>query len=126
MKAKSINGKSTEAINVALIDSMADGFKPTLAIVFSSKSQDWKAIRNLLDAKGIAIYGCTTNGEFIDEEPQKGSAAILLLDLNKDFFQIYFEEYPNKNYREVATTIAKKAKEKFKKPAFIIGLSHNS
>ncbi len=125
MKAKSINGKSTEEIQAALKNSMADGFKPTLAIVFSSKSQDWKSIRALLDAKGIAIYGCTTNGEFIDEEPQKGSAAILLLDLNKDFFQIYFEEYPNENYREVATTIAKRAKEKFKKPAFIIGLSHN-
>ena len=125
MKAKSIKGKSTEAIKAALKASMVDGFTPTLAIVFISKSQDWKAIRNLLDAKGIAIYGCTTNGEFIDEEPDKGSAAILLLDLNKDFFQIYFEEYPNKNYREVATTIAKRAKEKFKKPAFIIGLSHN-
>ena len=126
MKAKSIKGKSTAAIKTALKDSMEDGFKPTLAIAFISKSQDWKAISKLLDAKGIAIYGCTTNGEFIDEEPEKGSAAILLLELNKDFFQIYFEEYPNKNYREVAETIAKKAKEKFKKPAFILGLSNPS
>ncbi len=126
MNAKSIKGKSTEAIKTALKDSMADGFTPTLAISFISKSQDRKAISKLLDAEGIAIYGCTTNGEFIDEEPEKGSAAILLLDLNKDFFQIYFEEYPNKNYREVASTIAKKAKETFKKPAFIIGISNAS
>ena len=126
MKAKSIKGKSTEAIKVALKDSMSDGFKPTLAIVFCSKSQDRKAIRKLLDLEDISLFGCTTNGEFIDEEPQKGSAAMLLLDINKDFFQIYFEEYPNKNYREVATTIAKKATKKFNKPAFIIGLSQNS
>lgn len=126
MKAKSIKGKSTEEIKAALKDSMADGFKPTLAIAFISKSQDRTAISKLLDAEGIAIYGCTTNGEFIGEEPEKGSAAILLLDINKDFFQIYFEEYPHKNYRAVATTIAKKAKEIFKKPAFLIGLSDAS
>ncbi len=126
MKAKSVNGKSTEEIKVALKDSMSDGFKPTLAIVFSSKIQDWKAIRKLLTVKDISIYGCTTHGEFIDEEPEKGSVAMLLLELNKYFFQIYFEEYPNKNYREVAATIAKKAKEKFEKPAFIIGLSDPS
>ena len=92
MKAKSIKGKSTEAIKVALKDSLSDGFKPTLAIAFISKSQDRMAISKLLDAEGIAIYGCTTNGEFIDEEPEKFSAALLLLDLNPDFFQIHFAE----------------------------------
>ena len=34
MKAKSIKGKSPEEIKAALEQSMADGFKPTLAIVF--------------------------------------------------------------------------------------------
>ncbi|MFD2727526.1 FIST signal transduction protein [Hyunsoonleella rubra] len=123
MKAKSIKGKSTGEIKSALENAIADGFKPTLAIAFISKSQDRTAISELLDAEGIAIYGCTTNGEFIDEKPEKFSAALLLLDLNPDFFQIHFEEYQNKNYHEVATTIAKKAKETFKNPAFLVGLS---
>jgi|AntRauTorcE11898_2_1112593.scaffolds.fasta_scaffold17248_2 hypothetical protein len=124
MKAKSIKGSSTEEIKTALEDSMADGFSPTLAIVFISVSQNRTAISELLDAEGIAIFGCTTNGEFIDEQTEKGSAAILLLDMNKDHFQIYFEEYPEKNYREVAIGIAQKAKSTFAKPAFLIGLSH--
>lgn len=126
MKAKSVKGKSIEEIKVALSQSMADGFQPTLAIAFISKSLDLKAIRELLDAEGMAIYGCTAHGEFIDEETEKESAAILLLDLNNDFFQIYFEEYPKKNYREVARSITKRAKEKFKKPAFIVGMSNPS
>ena len=46
MKAKSIKGKSTAEIKTALEQSMADGFKPTLAICFISKSQDRKAISN--------------------------------------------------------------------------------
>src|SRR5450631_205834 len=123
MKAKSIKGKSTEEIKTALEQSMSNGFKPTLAISFISKRQDRMAISSLFDAAGIAVFGCTTNGEFIDEETEKGSAAILLLDMNKDHFQIYFEEYPEKNYRAVAKAIAQKASEKFSTPAFLIGLS---
>ena len=126
MKAKSIKGKSTEEIKAALEQSMADGFKPTLAICFISKSQDRMAISNLLDAEGIAVFGCTTNGEFIDEETEKGSAAILLLDMNKEYFQVYFEEYPERNYKEVARSIAQKASEKFTTPAFLIGTSHSA
>lgn len=126
MKAKSIKGRSTGEIKAALEQNMSDGFKPTLAICFISKSQDRTAISNLLDAEGIAVFGCTTNGEFIDEVSEKGSAAILLLDMNKDHFQIYFEEYPGGNYREVAKGVAQKAREKFKLPAFILGLSHQA
>ncbi len=124
MKAKSIKGKSTEQIKSALEQCMADGFKPTLAICFISKSQDRKVISQLLDEAGLAIFGCTTNGEFIDEEPEKDSAAILLLDMNKDYFQIYLEEYPGKNYRAVAKGIAQKAKARFSVPAFLVGISN--
>ena len=63
MKVKSIKGRSAEEIKVALEQSMAEGsqpygqgFKPTLAICFISKSQDIKAISELLDTAGIAIF----------------------------------------------------------------------
>jgi len=124
MKAKSIKGKSAEEIKIALTDCMADGFKPTLAIVFISVRQDRKTIRKVLDDAGITIYGVTTNGEFIDEVTENGSVAILLLDINKDYFQVYLEEYPEKNYRQTAQNIASKALEKFSIPAFLIAGSH--
>jgi len=126
MKARSIKGKSTEQIQSALTQSMAGGFKPTLAIAFISKSLDRRAIAGILDAAGITIFGCTTNGEFIDEETEKNSAAILLLDMNREHFRVYFEEYPAKNYREVAKNIAVKAKQQFSNPAFLIGTSNAS
>ncbi|MBK7426831.1 MAG: FIST C-terminal domain-containing protein [Saprospiraceae bacterium] len=124
MKAKSIKGNSIHEIKNALQQSMADGYQPTLAIVFMSVKQDRKAICKLLDEAGIAVFGCTTNGEFIDEVTEKGSIAILLLDINKNYFQIYFEEYPQKNYREVTNRIAQKAKETFANPAFFISGSN--
>ena len=124
MTAKTIKGKSVEEISAALAKNMVDGFQPTLAIVFISIKQDHKAICKLLDDAGIAVFGCTTNGEFIDEVTEKGSVAILLLDINKNYFKIYFEEYPEKNYREITKRIAQKAKETFAKPAFFIAGSN--
>jgi len=124
MKAKSIKGKSPEEIKIALQKNMADGFKPTLAVVFISVKQDRNAVCKILDEENIAVFGATTNGEFIDEELEKGSIAILLLDINPSYFTIYFEGYPAKNYREVAQSIAKKALERFDRPTFLIAGSH--
>ena len=126
MKAKSIKGKSTAEIQIALEKSTADGYKPTLAICFISKSLDRTAITNVLDAANISVFGCTTNGEFIDEQTEVGSAAILLLDMKKEYFQIYFEEYPQSNYREVAQNMTKKAVEKFKTASYLLGISNPS
>lgn len=124
MKAKSIKGKSPKEIKTALAESMVDGFKPILAIVFLSVSQDRKAISDLLDAHGISIFGATTSGEFIDEVIEKGRVVMLLFDIKADHFKIYFDEFPEKNYRETARGIAEKAQVKFPKPAFIISGSH--
>jgi hypothetical protein len=124
MKSKSIKGHSTSEIKSALTQSMQDGFKPTLAIVFCSISQDRKAICQILDNEGIAIYGSTTNGEFIDEETEKKSTVILLMDIKKEHFKIYLEAYPTKNYRETAQHIATIAKKVFANPAFLIAASH--
>jgi len=124
MKSKSIKGNSPEEIKAALDINMADGFKPTLAIVFLSMKQDRDAITAVLDKEGIAVFGATTNGEFIDENLGKESIAILLLDINPDYFTLFFAEYPEKNYREVATEIARKAQELFPHPAFLISASH--
>jgi hypothetical protein len=124
MKAKSIKGKTTEELATALQLNMADGFSPTLAIVFLSVKHDRIDIGRLMDASGIAVFGVTTNGEFVDEQPETGSIVALLLDINKEYFRIFFEAYPDKNYKAVAMEIAAKAKSEFNSPAFIIGTSN--
>lgn len=124
MKAKSIKGKSPEEISAALRQSMADGFRPTLAIVLASISQDRPAIGRILGEAGIGVFGATTNGEFTDEHPEKFSAAILLLEMNPAHFSIHFAEYPEKNYRETARSIAEEVRQQFARPAFLIAGSH--
>ncbi len=126
MKAKSIRGKSAAEIEVALEQSMADGFAPTLAIVFLSVSQDRKAISTVLHGEGIQIFGVTTNGEFTDEESQKLSTAILLLDMNRAYFSIIYKEYGADDFRDVAFSLAKETLHTFERPAFLLAGSHLS
>ena len=124
MQSKSIKGNSTADIQTSLAESMADGFKPTLAFVFLSFKEDRKAITQMLNQEGITIFGATTNGQFIDEETQSASIAILLLDMNPDYFSITFQEYPDKNYREKTQEVATEALLNFANPAFIIACSN--
>jgi hypothetical protein len=124
MKAKSIKGKSSEEIKSALAESIADGFQPTLAVVFLSMKQNQNDVKKILDDQGITIFGTTTNGEFIDEELGKESIAMLLMDISRDYFKIFIEEFSNKNYRETTQSIAKKALEYFSNPAFLIAGSN--
>jgi hypothetical protein len=120
MKAKSIRGTSPQEIQSELAKNMADGFRPTLAIVFLSVKQDRKALCKILADAGIVVFGATSNGEFIDENLTNGAIAILLLDIKSAHFSIFFEEFADGNYRETAQAIAKKAKKEFTSPAFLI------
>lgn len=127
MRAKSIQGSSPLDIKNVLEKSMEEGaFKPTLAFVFLSMKQDRNAVCKILDDAGISIYGATSNGEFTGEGVTAGEIAVLLLDINPAYFSILFEEYPEKNHRETAQTIAKKALEIFPNPCFLIAGSDHS
>ena len=124
MKAKSIQSNSVNEFQSALEQTINAGFNPTLAVVFISISQDRNAICKILNDAEIAVFGVTTNGEFIDEELGKQSIAVLLMDINPGYFKIHFAGFPEKNYRETAKTIALNAKEQIHHPAFLIAASH--
>lgn len=124
MKAKSIKGRSLAEIKQALGNSCADGFSPTLAIVFISVDMDWRQTRDLFSEKNIAVFGATTNGEFIDEIPEQGSAAVLLLDMKPDSFRILFKTFIEENYRETAAELAEEAKSSFPEVGFLLATSH--
>lgn len=124
MKAKSIKGTSPEQISTALQESLQDGFRPTLATVFMSKTQDIDGTCRVLDEAGIAIFGATTSGEFIDEELEKNSTAVLLMDMKPAHFFLQFEELDGEGDREITQSMAEAGLEKFSKPAFLIAGSH--
>lgn len=120
MRAKSIKGKSAEEFKVALEQSMADGFMPTLAIVFISIKQDRKAVAIILHNEGIDVFGATSGGEFSNENQSEGDFVIMLIELERSNYFISFEDAKGKELSDVSQKIARDALAKFKNPAFIL------
>jgi hypothetical protein len=120
MKAKSIKGKSPEDIQFALQRSMNDGFTPTLAIVFMPKEDEVLAICESFAKRGIAVFGASSFGQFIDQEFDTASIVVMLLDIPPEHFKIELRETGNNSTKEIARSIGDAGKAIFKKPAFIV------
>jgi hypothetical protein len=120
MQAITIKRKSTEEIRSERRESIAEGFEPTLSILFLSVKQDREAISKLLDEKGIQIFGATTAGEFIDGDIEEGSIVILLLDMDPAYFRLAFIEIDPNNALEDAKKKGAIAKGTINNPALIV------
>jgi len=119
MKAKSIKGKTAEEIKETLEKNMADGFQPTLAIVFIADDNEREAISKLLSEKEIQIFGASTGSNFIDEDIESGATVILLLDIKPAYFRLEIKGSKTNTIKENAEQIGKAALASFKKPAFL-------
>ena len=117
MNARSIKGKSTDDIRVALDQALEDGFRPTLAVLFLSVKQDWEAVLGVLEEKDIQVFGATTAGEFIDGDIGEASIAVLLLDMDPAYFKLVFIEIDPGTAFEDAKALGGIAKESFDHPA---------
>jgi hypothetical protein len=120
MKAKSIKGKTAEEINEALEKNMADGFQPTLAVVFMANENERTAVTELLSQQGIQIFGASTGDNFTDGEIESHTIVFLLLDIDPAYFQLVIKGADEGTIKEIAEQIGKSALTKFKKPAFLV------
>ena len=120
MQAKSIKGKSTAAIKTALIESIADGFKPTLAFVFLTELEEIDAVTKMLDAAGIAVFGASTSEKFTDQGLEPEGIVALLLDMNPANFKIVVKDFTSATVFESACEVGALGKKNFAHPAFII------
>jgi hypothetical protein len=125
MKAKSIKGKSPQEIQSALNESLADGFSPTLAFVFVTRMEDINILTEMIDEKGIAIFGASTSEKFTDEGIEADGIVVLLLEYNRLHFKIILKEFDAalQPVYEAACEVGQAGKIAFDKPAFIISAS---
>ena len=120
MKAKSIKGKTAEEIKEALEKNMADGFQPTLAVVFMANDNERNGVTELLSKKEIQIFGASTGDNFTDGEIESHTIVILLLDIDPAYFQLVIKGADEGTIKEIAEQIGKSALMKFKTPAFLV------
>lgn len=120
MKAKTIQGNDLAEIKSALSASMTDGFKPTMAIVFMSISQDRDGICNLLTGQQIDIFGSTTSGEFISSDLSEKGIVMMLLDIDRSYYKIAWLQEGDQSTPENARRLGAEGRKLFEKAAFII------
>jgi len=120
MKAKSIKGNSTAAIQVALTESKKDGYHPTLALVFLTTIENAEAIRAMLTEEGIAVFGVSTSEKFTEEGLEPDDIVVLLLDIPGGLFKIVLKNYQASSVYEAAWQVGEIGSQAFKNPGFII------
>jgi hypothetical protein len=120
MKSKSLYGNSGESIQIALEQSLTDGFKPTLAIVFISVKQDRKNVTDILAKHDIDVLGATSCGEFTDKQQSEGGITILLLQLSRSLYRIIFQPIADENVQSIASRISVEALKTFADPSLIL------
>ncbi len=120
MQAKTIKGNTSAEIELALSNSLSDGFKPTLAIIFISLKHERKTICKLLKEEGINVFGATTSGEFIDKDISEGGIVVMLIAIKPECFRIKFYETKDSSALSKAIALGLEGKKIFANPAFII------
>jgi hypothetical protein len=120
MTAKTFKGNSPEEIEKLLEKHISDGFKPTLAIVFISVKQNIQKVCDAIDSRGIAIFGATTSGEFLDGEIEEGSIIVMLLDMNPAHFKLEFLDISEQAALKTAKKLGLTGKEIFTNPSLIV------
>jgi hypothetical protein len=118
MLAKNIYGETIDVIKSKFAKVTADGFKPTLAIVFCSVKQNRKELVDFLSEQNVDVFGSTTAGEIIDDEVMEQSSVIMLLDINKTYYKIFLES--SADTYKVANDMALFAKASFAQPSVIV------
>lgn len=124
MRAKSIIGDTLEEVKVAFKESLADGFKPSLAFVIIPYQTDNQPFCKLFNKKGISIFGVSRFGKEIEDPITIKEISVLLLDLHSDYFKIIFEEHNIQSPELAAESIAKEAKNTFKNSSLLVYASN--
>jgi hypothetical protein len=122
MHTKTLNGTSFQQIETQVDDYLKEGFKPTLAIIFSSVKLDLEKICSIFDQREIDLFGCSTAGEILNESSYEESAVGLLFDIDRAHYALNFIDGNDLNGPfEVGKLSGLWAKGTFKNPALIVG-----
>ena len=120
MKACSFLCESSDALKNALLAHKENNFQPNLALVFCSSSQNLDEIRAIFTAEGIDLAGCTTAGEIVDAGLHAKSIAVMLLSLDRAYYQVLLEKYDGEDVGPAAERLGKQAAATFANPSGII------
>ena len=120
MRARSYSCPSISVFRKTVEDCFADGFSPSLAIVLTSTGHDIAAVGEICKQHQIDLVGCTTAGEIVDAQLLEGSLALLLLEVDPNYYQISSFEHGGQDVYSGALKMGKSVTDQFNNPALIL------
>ncbi len=120
MEAKSLQAKDSAGTAKKLNALLAEGFKPTLAFVFISVTDQLDAVMELMRSNGIDVFGATSSGEFTEDGLQDEGISILFLDVNPHYYKLRIFDLETNSTLEAAGQLGESGKGAFNNPGFIV------
>ncbi len=127
MKAKTITGNSPAEIQAALDEITREArlpcrqrFRPRLAIITLTNTENADALRLIFDKNGIAIFGITTSQKFTEKGMESDDIVAMLLDMKPEYFRIVLNDYGESSAYEAGHQAGITGKNVFRNPGFII------
>lgn len=120
MKARDFQTKSVDELKSWVESSMRDDFQPTLAVVFTSLPEQIPEVYQILHARGIAVFGASSWGEFARDGVELGSMSVLLLDMPESCFYLRLDELSGGDEEAVTASVAEETLNRFAKPVVMV------
>ena len=120
MRSISLNADSIQELNFKLDKLSATQFRPTLAIVFSSISQNLDEVQAVFAKRNIDLVGSSTAGEICDADVYSSSIVVLLMDMNREWYRLNYRETGTQTTYQIAYDSGVFAKECFANPGVVV------
>ena len=120
MQSKSIQCQSTAQLKAQIGQSITEQFQPTLALAFCSRNFDLDIVCQIFTENNIDMVGCSTAGEIVNDQLLEDTIAVLLMDMNREYFAIQTVKYEVEKVYSNSLAIGHFAKDKFENPALVV------
>lgn len=122
MEIKTLKGHFLTEFDQELSLAMHNGFKPDLALVFCSVSQNLNQISKLFQDKQIDFLGATTAGEIYENEVDEKSIVAMLMQFKSSSYKLVCKKRGDskRTLKEVGFEIGRDALQTFQQPSVIV------
>jgi hypothetical protein len=120
MNVKSFSATSTEILKTQVENTLLNGYKPTLCILFTPFPDEIEAVQSIFEKHHIDLIGCTSAGEIQDDQVLDKSIVCMLLDMNKSAYALFSETTKGTSTYKTAFNAGLTAKESFENPGILL------
>ncbi|MFK7770819.1 MAG: FIST signal transduction protein [Saprospiraceae bacterium] len=119
MNSTSFQVNTIQDLEQEILRTRENNFNPTLAILFGSVDCNLDAIPTIFNKYNIDLVGCSSSGEICQESFYEKGITGLLMDINRDFYQIRVEEKVQDRWYEVGKNLGKSGTDFCADPSYL-------